>query len=111
MKIKWKVQERPTGQFASFHKRGWPDACFTDKRIKNDAMCAQIFCADDYSLSVAKSGNHSELIVSIADHRSTQWVWRKLKQRCKTLDEAKALVEDFFNRNPEFIPSQFKQFN
>lgn len=64
----------------------------------------QISSATSYSKTVADSGNHDPLVVSIADHSSPQWRWRKLKGTFATLAEAKAAGIDILMKNPAFMP-------
>lgn len=104
-KIKWSVSPEPTGRYRSFDKRGWPTA---DWKNEQESACACIYCADDYSIRRAKSGNHAELEVRVANHSQKPWRWATLKNRFKTLDEAKAAVIKVLARYPEFIPEDMK---
>lgn len=75
-----------------------------------------ITCEDDYIPSRAKTGEHRELSVHIADHsvrrgkspeearKLAGFVWRRLKQRAKTLSEAKALAVAALEAHPTFKP-------
>lgn len=99
MKLKWKVAEKPTGLYRSFSSRGWPTAYY-----EGGHPAASISCEDAYVPARVRSGNHSELTVQIADW-STQgrgFEWRTLKQRCSTLDEAKAFAESALEKRPHF---------
>jgi len=106
-KIKWTVGAAPTGKYRSFEKRAWPSADYQDAK---ESSCAMIQCEDRYEPSMAKTGNHKELTVYIADYSAPtiaakgRWTWRALKKRCTTLQEAKDLVQDFLEKNPTFQP-------
>lgn len=98
-KIKWKVSPKSTGRYASFQARGWPHA-----EYECGQWAAQLICKEDYSFDRAKSGNHSEIKVMIADYTETQWVWRTLVKRASTLEEAKEIVKNFLIANPQYAP-------
>lgn len=103
MKLTWRVQEAPTGQFRSFHYRGWPSA------EVNGKQAAIIRCADSYVPRNAKTGKHSPLKVAIADHRALSnpggggFCYRTLSGEFATLPEAKAAAERFLTANPHFL--------
>lgn len=104
--IRWKVAEAPTGPYRSFHGRAWPMAHW-----KNDAqvVCASIECQSNYSAAAVRDGSHGELSVRIADHGvKPVWEWKRLKARFKTLDEAKAALEQFLMKNPAFWPEDLR---
>lgn len=101
LKLKWKISPKPTGRYASFDKRSWPSADF-----ENGKCAAQIICETDYSLQCAKSGNHGELIVMVADHSATPWKWRKLKETFATIENAKLATLEMFEKHPEFKPAE-----
>lgn len=102
MKIVWRVSPRPTGSFASFHRRGWPSASFG---VDGDPA-AHIMCEDDYRPAQVKAGTHAELSVRVADYTVTPFVWRRLKARYKTLEEAKLAVVAFFQKYPQLMPQK-----
>ncbi len=101
LKLKWKVDPIPTGPFASFQQRGWPTAYYPGK---DEKPAARIDCSDSYVPTNARAGQHDELKVGIADYTVTPWKWRTLKQRCKTLSEAKRLALHFLTKYPELQP-------
>lgn len=101
MKIKWKVQPVPAGRYGCFQPRGWPTASYEDGR-----PAASIDCDDDYMPRRVRQGAHGELTVRVADYSVTPWVWRNVKQRAKTLPEAKALVKKVFATIPYIQPKQ-----
>jgi hypothetical protein len=102
---KWKVASAPTGRFRSFQHRSWPIAIYA----ASDKTAAQIICGngelhDSYSPTKARSGDHAELKVMVADHSQPKWQWRTLKQRFATLDAAKAGFDTFIAGRPDFAP-------
>jgi hypothetical protein len=108
MKIKWKVSSKPTGSYASFHRRGWPHAYF-----EGDKMAAQILCADDYHPPMVKAGTHGPLTIWIADYsivptkeKPSTWTWCKLVKTAATLQEVKERVEAFYKHNPQMLPKE-----
>lgn len=71
-----------------------------------------LVCADEYVPRNVRTGNHAEIKVLVADWKPKgeqeraehgTFVWRTLKQRAKTLDEAKRLAEKFLGEHPEFL--------
>jgi hypothetical protein len=107
VKLKWKASEKPTGPYKCFQKRSWPVAHFG----KTDVTAASIYCEDQYVPSRVKLGEHKELIVRVAirdAEKGPGWNWCNLKKRAATLEEAKAIAQDFFDRNPKYLPEEFK---
>lgn len=106
IKLKWKMADAPTGRFKSFHKRGWPSAT----KHGTDIPMASIECEDSYTADKAKSGEHAELIVRIADwtpptdKTKARWQWRTLKARFTSLEAAKAAALETLIKNPSFWP-------
>ena len=104
MKIKWKVTEKETGRWSSFHKRGWPTAYY-DK----DCHCATILCEDGYAPYKVREGKHAELKMMVAQyHPNGSWQWKTLTKRFKTLQEAKDGLIMFLAAHPEFIPEKYR---
>ena len=103
MKLKWKVDEKPTGKFSSFERRGWPTAEFA-----NGDSAARIECENEYIPSNVRIGQHAPLAVRIACWTQNRtpaqpaFVWRRLTLRFATLQEAKATAESFIEQHPEF---------
>ena len=101
-KIKWKVAEAPTGRYRSFFSRDWPHAYY-----ENGDSCAFIKCDDSYRPADAKSGNHSELKLYIADwsistkeHKTFKW--KVAVRRPATVAEAKVLLNELLEKFPSF---------
>ena len=99
-KLKWKVQPPSTGPYRSFFKRGWPSATIND-----DIMAFSLHCEDSYVPALVKSGQHSEIKISVADWRKpgNGFDWKVLKQRAKTLEEAKRIAQKFADTNPQIF--------
>lgn len=99
MKIKWKVQDAPTGQFRSFFKRGWPLG------EVNGQPFASFGCKDDYSAKAARGEiEHAPLKVYIADWRQPRgFTWRKMKGEFASLVEAKAAAQKLLDANPDIL--------
>lgn len=106
VKLKWIVAEAPSGRYRSFEKRAWPSAEYKH----TDFVAAYIACADSYRPADAKTGQHSELSVYVAQWATppepdkSPFTWRRLKARFATLDEAKAAAEKFLETHLSFRP-------
>lgn len=114
VKLYWKVQPEPTGRYRSFEHRGWPCAYY-DKSCGQDVgskPAAFLYCEDDYRPSDVRLGNHKEIKVSILHHthpeRGNSWKVFYLRKRAATLDEAKQMVQEFLEKNPEWMPPEVK---
>jgi hypothetical protein len=98
VKIKWKVQEAPTGRFKSFHYRGWPLA-----ETETGDVVFGVDCKDDYVPAKVKSGNHEplRLRVAVRNNREVGFDWATLKRDFATLSELKEAAKEFATRRPE----------
>lgn len=101
IKIKWKVSSAPTGRYRSFDERAWPTAEYSD-----GTFCAYISCADEYTPERARGVN--ELIMHVADHSKTEWPWLTVKERYKTLHEAKNALKEILKNNRTMMPIQYR---
>lgn len=105
-KIVWRVQPEPTGRWRSFQLRGWPQAHVG----RNGKLLAMLGCEQDYSPRRAREGNHDPLTIRVCHHRHPKmpqsWVVFVLGRKAKTLDEAKAIVEEFYERHPLWLPKE-----
>lgn len=106
-KLRWTVDEAPTGPYRSFSKRAWPRASYG----KDGKPAAHIVCVDSYRPANAKSGDHPPLSVHVAKWRdrdgdSQTFDWRRLKAEFATLADAKAAAERFLDAHPEFAPKE-----
>lgn len=102
MQLKWKVSEKSTGRYSSFHKRAFPMAYWKD----SGRPAASLDCDLAYSGYLSKleelpNGYLITIRVSVPSENS--WKWAILKKRAKSVKEAKELAEDFFLRNPDMI--------
>jgi hypothetical protein len=104
-KLKWRINEKPTGQYRSFAKRQFPGADYPNGKI-----AVAIRCEDSYVPANVKSGEHKPLDVLIADWNNETtdgrptFRWRKLKKQFATLGEAKTAATEFLAKHPEFHP-------
>ncbi len=99
MQIKWKVQEKPTGKYSSFEKRGFPEAFY-----KDGSIAAHIYSdGDDYEY-VTKQKEYKSLVLRFADYSVTPWKWRQFTKRFKTIDEAKKTLSKFLSIHLEVMP-------
>lgn len=96
-KIVWRVQPKPTGRYRSFQKRGWPQAFLNDAE---GSLIAALHADEDYPAP------KQEIRVVVYDHRKGMQERKsaQLKQRAKSVDHAKRLVQEFYNKNPEWLP-------
>lgn len=99
LKIKWKVQEAPTGRYRSFFKRGWPVAEYDDGYI-----AARIECTVGYHPVIVTSGDHPVLTLYIADYSKKPWKWVTVQRRMKTLQEAKDALVSLLEKYPHLTP-------
>lgn len=102
MKLVWRVAEQPTGQYRSFHVRGWPTADFKG----TEQIAIQLSCKTEYIPSKVRTGDHDPITVMIADYSvaGLGFKWRKLKRQLPTLAEAKDAGLAALCERPEFHP-------
>lgn len=98
MKLKWKVQQKETGNFSSFHKRGWPNAYY-----ENGEYAGGIYCNDSYSLNKVKSGNHGLLSVRFFDRSGNIPKSLLIEKRFLSLQDAKDSLQEILDKYPHFI--------
>jgi hypothetical protein len=110
--IKWRVSERPTGEYASFQYRAWPMAYVGDEAVVQLVSTggAGRGNTNGYSAYAARTGNHEPLRVMIrwpedASNPNDTWGWRYLKGGFDTLPEAKAAAERFWEKHPAQLPT------
>jgi hypothetical protein len=96
-KLQWRVAEPPTGPYRSFYKRAWPVAYLRGQ------MVFMLTCEDSYVPSLVREGKHAEIKINVAYHKNKVigWDWRRLKQRAKTLSEAKEVCQKFADKFPD----------
>lgn len=109
VKLKWTVQPASTGRYRSFEKRGWPHAHYAD-----GSAAAYISCEQAYRPDIAKSGEHGELTVRVAEYPAVRapgaqaFHWRTIKARFATLEAAKAAAQRFIDQRPDFRPAVYR---
>lgn len=98
-KIKWTVGPAPTGQFRSFHKRGWPSADIKEHTV------ALLRCKDEYVPSRVKTGDHApiEIIIWVRSKGHKVPEQKRMKQRASSLAQAKLMVDALFKKSPELL--------
>lgn len=95
--LKWKVSERPSGPYGSFHHWPWPTATYWNTRI-----AAQVVCKDDYR---SNKREHPPLFLWLADNSTgTSWTWRKFKKPLADMKEVKNYAEEMLKKYPHYIP-------
>lgn len=100
-KLKWRVGLVPVGKYRSFERRAWPTADYPEERT-----AVALYCEESYTPALARAGQHSEITIRVADHSVSPFVWRTLKRRAQTLDEAKQIAEKFIEQHPEYRPKE-----
>lgn len=105
MKLKWKVQEAPTGRYRSFSHRGWPSATYP-----NGDYAGGLYCEDDYNGARARGEQaHRPITVQLKllnkteEHIKKYGTWRtvRMKVTFTTLKEAKAAMERWCTEYPQ----------
>ena len=99
-KIKWVVDPPPTGQYQSFHTRGWP----TGENHQGQSMF-HVQCGVEYEPCRVREGDHPPLRLRVAvpndDPDKGAWNWRLLKGEFKTLGDLKKFAEEFYAKNED----------
>lgn len=102
-KLYWKVAPKPRGRYRSFQRRGWPTAYYSG----GDEPAAFLTCEDDYSPARVRTGQHSLITITVLHHNVPDVVtWKRynLRHRAATLEEAKSLVQRFFDEHESWQP-------
>lgn len=101
-KIKWKVQDAPTGPYRSFGHWGWPVGTVDGEHAFS------IHCKDAYTPARARGEQpHAPLTLHVADRRDAYkdgkgaWVLRKMKGEFASLLEAKLAAQLFLDAQPD----------
>lgn len=110
VRLRWRVQDVPTGRWRSFDKRGWPTADYD-----NGETAAAIHCEDDYRPSQVREGKHAPLTLRIADYSKPSnpttgsgWTWVKATKQFATLEEAKRGAERILQAHPQLMPKEYQ---
>lgn len=94
--IKWRVMEKETGRFASFHRRGWPSA---EHKESGRPLFAIDCPTDEYTNGRPP---HGPLFLRFAKSDGTgKWNWAILKQQFATIQELKARAKEIYEQHPE----------
>jgi hypothetical protein len=115
LKLKWRVDPKPTGRYASFQTRGWPSADV------NGAAAAMLTSSESYQPRYGREDSPRDFVgdpltigVRVADW--TNWnlgpkkdaakaafSWRTLKLRYSNIADAKAAAQRVLEQHPEFL--------
>lgn len=106
-KLFWKVAAHPSGPYASFERRGWPTAYYS-----NGDPAAILMCEEDYIPANVKKGNHAPISIAVADWSNRDrngadaaaFVYKKLKQQFHLIEDAKAAAERALDQHIQFQP-------
>lgn len=104
-KLYWHISPAPTGKYRSFAYRGWPTA---SQDRKGDVSLFNVVCEENYSKRRADSGDHKplKLRVAVPTGLGRGFEWRGLKGEFKTLAEAKARAQAFYDEHHEKLKRQ-----
>ena len=102
MKIKWKIEPKPTGKYASFEHRGWPSA--VDEKERPIAYILSTI-GEDYYPSLVKTGSNAPLFVRVAIYSISinSFEWKRLKGTFETLQQAKDAFKNFAETHPDYF--------
>lgn len=92
IKLKWRLGEKPTGRFKSFHKRGWPSAEYAD------GSPAASIAPEDNSGYWPNLAETTVLITRVADRAGHTFVWRRLTARPVGVKAAKLVAQEFIDK-------------
>lgn len=107
IKIKWKVQEKPTGRYRSFANRSWPTASYIDNDGAHAGHLASV-SGIGYTRSMAET-TELEVWVATRSHRSDQgFNNRRMTKRAIGLTAAKEQLEQYLNAHPEDWPVELR---
>lgn len=110
MKIYWKVGDKPTGRYRSFDKRSWPTAWWGKPDTNDSRVAAFINSTDEYVPAWVREGKHAPLTITVCHYNhpesgSSSKRFR-LKKQAATLDEAKQMVQAFYDSHPDWLPKE-----
>lgn len=104
MKLKWKVGDKPTGQYRSFFNRSWPDATYKG----TESYAGKLVSVNDTSYE-PRLAETEELYVYLADYsEGPAWTLRRLKKRAIGVKQGKQMLQDFLDQHPEYWPSSLR---
>ncbi len=94
LKLKWRVDQPPTGRYRTFMKRGWPEA------EANGRPVAWLDAERSYE---PRHAEDTELTVRVRNWSDPLAPMKTLKARPVGVKAAKALVARFFEAHPEWL--------
>lgn len=94
MKIKWKVAPKPTGQYRSFEKRGWPSGFIDDKAAFSIVSPSR----EGYSQKPLEPLHLYVAIWRLQLSGLPTFDWRKVKGEFSSVEEAKAKAAELAAR-------------
>lgn len=102
MKLKWTVQQKPTGRYRSFHRHGWPTASY---KTLGEEYAGHI-AAVDGSAYTSRDAELATLEVWVAcrDKNPVQFTNKRLVKRFLGLTAAKKALSDYLQAHPEHWP-------
>jgi hypothetical protein len=108
MKLFWKVADKPTGRYRSFDSRAWPNAWWG--KPEAGSIAALLSCTDEYVPALVREGKHAPITITVchynhpeAGNSSKRF---RLKKQAATLDEAKQMVQAFYDSHPDWLPKE-----
>lgn len=108
-KIKWVVDPKPTGSYASFQSRMWPSA----EDANSGSPMFRVDCEEEYTPVKARTNDHGPLTLFIA-YRATStnsFEWRRVVRKFDTLDELKRHAAQMYKANPSWFEQKTDENN
>lgn len=110
MKLVWKVSDKPTGRFRSFDRRSWPVGWWGKPELASSQVAAFILCSDEYVPALVREGKHDLLTITVVHYNHPDvpngGKRFRLKKQAATLDEAKQMVQAFYDLHPDWLPKE-----
>lgn len=107
MKLIWKKSDPPFGRYRSSQKRQWPRAYYNSEDGK---LAALLDCVDEYVPANVKINDHGLIKIFVLHYQHPEATeFGKLfilKNKAKTLDEAKDMAYKFLKKHPEWQPRE-----
>ena len=100
-RIVWRVGEKPTGPYRSFHYRSWPSASYPDK---DGRLVAYLHAGHRVSYHPSEAET-TILTVRVMNYKDEKPEWRQLKIKPVGVTAAKELVAEFFKQHPDWLPA------
>lgn len=110
MKIYWKVSEKPTGRYRSFDSRSWPIAWWGKPELARSQVAAVLLCEDEYVPRAVREGKHAPISITVVHYNHPDvpngGKRFRLKKQAATLDEAKQMVQAFYDSHSDWLPKE-----